>query len=176
MAEAWSGNWCLISPGMAAPAIPMPSPIRTMPPYKPATPSQLRQKMPATARSWNQKMIFHGVIQRATRGEIGAATPSTNTGSRANSPEFSRERPMSFSIVPNNGSGESNPVRRLKQTIKKATNSSIFPFMLPEIPALSIPCYTVPHPRPFKSKPLFRETACHVEGRADIKPPGRERP
>ena len=134
----------------------MPSPIRTMPPYRPATPSQLRQKIPATARSWNQKMIFHGVSQRATRGEMGAATPSTNTGSRANSPEFSRERPISFSIVPNSGSGESNPVRRLKQMIKKATSSSIFPFMLPEVPALSIPCYTAVPPPPFKSKKLFR--------------------
>ena len=154
MAEAWSGNWCLISPGMAAPAIPMPSPIRTMPPYNPATPSQLRQKIPATARSWNQKMIFHGVIQRATRGEMGAATPSTKTGNRANSPEFSRESPISLSIVPSSGSGESNPVRRLKHTIKKATNSSIFPLMPPEVPALSIPCYTSLPPPLFKSNSL----------------------
>ena len=154
MAEARSGNWCLISPGMAAPAIPMPSPIRTMPPYNPATPSQLRQKIPATARSWNQKMIFHGVIRRATRGEMGAATPSTKTGSRANSPEFSRESPISLSIVPSSGSGESNPVRRLKHTIKKAANNSIFPLMPPEVPALSIPCYTASPPPLFKSNSL----------------------
>ena len=122
-----------------------------MPPYNPATPSQLRQKIPATARSWNQRMIFHGVIQRATRGEMGAATPSTKTGNRANSPEFSRESPISLSIVPSSGSGESNPVRRLKHTIKKATNSSIFPLMPPEAPALSIPCYTSASPHPFKN-------------------------
>lgn len=86
MAEAWSGNWCLINPGMAAPAIPMPSPIRTMPPYRPATPSQLRQKIPATARSWNQKMIFHGVIQRATRGEMGAAHAQHKHGQQGKQP------------------------------------------------------------------------------------------
>lgn len=152
MAEAWSGNWCLINPGMAAPAIPMPSPIRTMPPYRPATPSQLRQKIPATARSWNQKMIFHGVIQRATRGEMGAATPSTNTGSKANNPEFSRESPISFSIVPNRGSGESNPVRRLKQTIRKAASNSILPFIIPEESVLSIPYYTASPPLAFKTR------------------------
>ena len=116
ISPAWSGKWCLTTPGSATLPTAIPSPMSRVPANSVTSPGRERSPMPAVSTTRDTRMVRPAPNRRTSAGTAGDRMPKHRTGRVVRSPASALDSPERSRTRVSSGPTDAMAGRRLNAT------------------------------------------------------------